>query len=353
MKKPIKRVQEVGFQFSFLRTSVGVLTSSAGSGVPPPVARNNSLGWGAGSDLDALMQRRNSSLGLSMMNDSEFKRRSSLNSLGPALGLDTGIDPTMPPHRPLVGGGAAAAYEAARADHYQQKREEQQRRASSLGLGMGGGMGGGGMSQMGLSVNPNQHYEMLKLHHMNLLNEIQETTLMMNLYQQQQLQQQQQQLQQQQASADLTGGSDQMTMLLQQQQSSSSAGMDFNSRGSLGLGTLGAPGLSASSGGAADQMNMLRQAPQAIQNNSVTPAPAPTSNAGSANNSGLKDELLKGQQEQAELEAKLQKLKDDIAKRQKEAEELEASASGDKKRDNLDLGDPSAKRQKVEGVLQS
>jgi hypothetical protein len=31
---------------------------------------------------------------------------------------------------------------------------------------------------------------MLKLHHMNLLNEIQETTLMMNLYQQQQLQQQ-------------------------------------------------------------------------------------------------------------------------------------------------------------------
>merc|ERR1719343_1117094 len=33
---------------------------------------------------------------------------------------------------------------------------------------------------------------MLKLHHMNLLNEIQETTLMMNLYQQQQLQQQQQ-----------------------------------------------------------------------------------------------------------------------------------------------------------------
>ena len=46
------------------------------------------------------------------------------------------------------------------------------------------------MPSFGLSVNPNQHYEMLKLHHMNLLNEIQETTLMMNLYQQQQLQQQ-------------------------------------------------------------------------------------------------------------------------------------------------------------------
>lgn len=63
---------------------------------------------------------------------------------------------------------------------------------------MSGGGGGGGNNNMpnsqmpafGLSVNPNQHYEMLKLHHMNLLNEIQETTLMMNLYQQQQLQQQ-------------------------------------------------------------------------------------------------------------------------------------------------------------------
>jgi hypothetical protein len=117
------------------------------------------LGWGSAADLDTLIQRRNSSLGLSIMNDSDFKRRSSLNSLGPALGLDTGVDPTMPPHRPLVGGGAAAAYEAARADHYQQKREEQQRRASGLGLGMGGSMGGGSMPQMGLSVNPNQHYE--------------------------------------------------------------------------------------------------------------------------------------------------------------------------------------------------
>jgi hypothetical protein len=112
--------------------------------------------WGSGTDLDTLMQRRSSSLGLSMLND-DINRRSSLGSLGPALGLDAGHvvgDPTMPPHRPLVGGGAAAAYEAARADHYAQKREEQQRRASSLGLGGMGG--GGGMPNMGLSVNPNQ-----------------------------------------------------------------------------------------------------------------------------------------------------------------------------------------------------
>merc|ERR1719410_3199507 len=92
---------------------------------------------------------------------------------------------------------------------------------------MGGGMGGNGMPQMGLSVNPNQHYEMLKLHHMNLLNEIQETTLMMNLYQQQQLQQQQQQLQQQQlidTSSLPSNPSDQILQLAQQQQLTSSGG---------------------------------------------------------------------------------------------------------------------------------
>merc|ERR1719223_1960183 len=70
---------------------------------------------------------------------------------------------------------------------------------SSLGLnsslGMPGFNVGNGMGQMrdnnsgNFSVNANEHYEMLKLHHMNLLNEIQETTLMMNLYQQQQMQQ--------------------------------------------------------------------------------------------------------------------------------------------------------------------
>jgi len=146
---------------------------------PPPVANNRKDSMGMGfTDLDNLMQqRRNSSLGLSMLND-DINRRSSLNSLG-TLGLDGGNGggggDSIPPHRPYVGGGAGAAFEAARADHYAQKREEQHRRANSLGLGAMGS-GPSQMPQMGLSVNPNQHYEMLKLHHMNLLNEIQETT---------------------------------------------------------------------------------------------------------------------------------------------------------------------------------
>ncbi len=112
--------------------------------------------------------------------------------------------------RPVVGGDSTSPYEAARADHYQKqagknkmkKDGDNSMNMSSMdammvgGMGMNNSMSGGGarggiaLPNFGLSVNPNQHYEMLKLHHMNLLNEIQETTLMMNLYQQQQQQQQ-------------------------------------------------------------------------------------------------------------------------------------------------------------------
>ena len=133
------------------KPGVPTLAGMVGPGIAD---RNNSMGgWSGapGADLNDLMMghgaRRNSSLGLSMMNDG---RRGSLTSLG-QVGLDTG-HPTMPPHRPLVGGGAAAAYEAARHDHFTQKSAEQQRRASSLGLGsLGGGLG-----NMGMSVNPTQ-----------------------------------------------------------------------------------------------------------------------------------------------------------------------------------------------------
>jgi hypothetical protein len=134
------------------------------------------------------------------------------------MGMNSGDNLNSSNHRPLVGGGPAAAFNAARDDHYRQMEEKTKNDSfggnqvnnnmnpmaglggnMSSGMGMGnmaGGGGGGGSNipSFGLSVNPNQHYEMLKLHHMNLLNEIQETTLMMNLYQQQQLQQQQQQM---------------------------------------------------------------------------------------------------------------------------------------------------------------
>eukprot|EP00934_Nitzschia_sp_Nitz4_P009029 Nitzschia sp. Nitz4//scaffold112_size70979//40328//42413//NITZ4_005904-RA/size70979-augustus-gene-0.85-mRNA-1//1//CDS//3329533271//9019//frame0 len=276
----------------------------------PPIPRNNSLGWATNADLDNLMQRRSSSIGLSMLSDKDLgPRRGSLSSLGPALGLDSN-DPAMPPHRPFVGGGAAAAYEAARADHYAQKREEQQRRGSSLGLGMGGSNIGGGGMQMGLSVNPNQHYEMLKLHHMNLLNEIQETTLMMNLYQQQQLQQQQQQLQQQQQQQ------------MQQQQEEQEAPIETTEEMEAGQEATTQSEVVQSevenNTGNESQAPAHKDEPQpqpaeAAAESKSTPAPAPEEK-----NDSLQDQL----NEQKALEERLKKLREDIARSEKEAEEI-------------------------------
>jgi hypothetical protein len=178
---------------------------------------------------------------------------------------------------------------------------------------------------------------MLKLHHMNLLNEIQETTLMMNLYQQQQLQQQQQQLQQQQATADQgsVGGDQQIAMLLQQ--GSALGGIDplfgngggLSQRGSLGLGV----GIDQQN----QQMQMLRQ-------QKLLQAAGPSGGSVSA-----QLDIVKGQQEQAALEERLQKLKDDIARRQKEADQLESSAKSSAQKRKADEGDkPSLKRVKAE-----
>eukprot|EP00557_Chaetoceros_sp_GSL56_P009280 CAMPEP_0176499078 /NCGR_PEP_ID=MMETSP0200_2-20121128/12711_1 /TAXON_ID=947934 /ORGANISM="Chaetoceros sp., Strain GSL56" /LENGTH=437 /DNA_ID=CAMNT_0017897425 /DNA_START=311 /DNA_END=1624 /DNA_ORIENTATION=+ len=135
-----------------------------------------------------------------------------------------------PPHRPLVGGGSAAAYEAARAEHYRQlaasnkdKGNDSNAREQNNGptpsstsaiapaqnilphsmenvsnFSTSNSMIESQATIGGLSMVANQHYEMLKLHHMNLLNEIQETTLMMNIYQQQLQQHQQLEMHQQQ-----------------------------------------------------------------------------------------------------------------------------------------------------------
>eukprot|EP00546_Thalassionema_frauenfeldii_P001753 CAMPEP_0178934410 /NCGR_PEP_ID=MMETSP0786-20121207/23846_1 /TAXON_ID=186022 /ORGANISM="Thalassionema frauenfeldii, Strain CCMP 1798" /LENGTH=394 /DNA_ID=CAMNT_0020612187 /DNA_START=598 /DNA_END=1782 /DNA_ORIENTATION=- len=287
------------------------------------INRNNSLGFlGGDAGLGELMQRRSSSLGLSLLPDSDLKRRNSSLNLSSAL---DGGDPSIPPHRPLVGGGSAAAYEAARADHYNNmaqkaRNEEQQRRASGLGS-----LGGG---QMGLSVNPNQHYEMLKLHHMNLLNEIQETTLMMNLYQQQQLQQQQQQLQQQDTSS--SGNSDQMALLLQQQ------GMGGQGRiGSLGLGGAGlGGGLGGAGTSAPSDMQALLRQQQLMSGNGGNNAP-----------SSMTKNDQPGQQvdteDEAALQQRLQALKEEISRHQKEAEELA-------KRDSVDQDQGNGEKRKLE-----
>ena len=118
-------------------------------------------------------------------------------------------------HSPIVGGGYAVAYEAACADHHRRSEEKHASKSKikmkggsnmnknlmddMVGGGMGvknamsggGGGGGGKMPPFGLSVDPNQHGKILKLH---LFHETQKfNTMVMKLYQQQQLQQQQQQ----------------------------------------------------------------------------------------------------------------------------------------------------------------
>ncbi|GAX23720.1 hypothetical protein FisN_12Hh297 [Fistulifera solaris] len=195
---------------------------TAPASVIAPVERRNSLAWGGDAELSALISKRNS-LGLSgIMND----RRGSLGSLGPVLGMD-GVDLG---HRPIGSGGSVTGFDSS-------FHQEQQRRSSSLGLGS---LNGGNLGNMGMS--------MLKLHHMNLLNEIQETTLMMNLYQQQQLQQQQQHLQSQ-VGSDISGNDAQMALLLQQQQNNQ------NSMDSM-FGTGAAQRLNGGLGGSHAQMQM-------------------------------------------------------------------------------------------------
>ena len=201
---------------------------------------------GLGFDANAFFaQRRNSSLAMSLFD--ENRRESNATAAAVPMGnLDLDKETAGQNHRPLVGGGSAAAYEAARADYYRKMGEQNNkssmdsldpsqtnrpslggqfglpnssRRLSSLGFGnlfnfdtsvpygvdtFNQANDSNVVANLGLSGNPNAHYEMLKLHHMNLLNEIQETTLMMNLYQQQQLQQQQQQRKLQQEQQLLT-----------------------------------------------------------------------------------------------------------------------------------------------------
>uniref|UniRef100_A0A7S1UXA0 Uncharacterized protein n=1 Tax=Grammatophora oceanica TaxID=210454 RepID=A0A7S1UXA0_9STRA len=282
--------------------------------------RNNSLGFGGGDFGDLMTARRNSSLGMSLLSD-DLKRRNSSLGLG-GLGTGDGADGGMPPHRPFVGGGSAAAYEAARADHYNNMSKQQERRASGLSLGGDGGMGAGGP---GLSVNPNQHYEMLKLHHMNLLNEIQETTLMMNLYQQQQLQQQQQQ------------------QMMNRNETSNSGTELMGSGGRLGsIGMGGAPGgagISSMMGGAGGASSSGgSNANNSNSSTKETPAPAPT---------GYNEE-------EERLKAKLRALEEDIERKKKEAAALDSanttsSSSAGDKRKSADNAEANTKKVKKSG----
>jgi len=339
-------------------------------------------------------------------------------------------------YRQLLGRGSAAAYEAARADHLKQSlmaqsksksstdkdklkemsltnngnfgglsllREENQDIAMGVNnpngrlsgatssasnnltstlaphslIGSGGQASGGGMPQLGLSVNPNQHYEMLKLHHMNLLNEIQETTLMMNLYQQQQLQQQQQQQRFQQNQLDqhsLAVTADQQLALQLAQQPTGTGNPFLES-----LYCMGAPGgmagqqsynplhqqtgfqqanqqvglgLGGSQGGgaASNQMQALLRQQNLLSGTMLTDPNSLQRRLNLTQQSPLlaQDQPLTLQEQEELCQARLQRLKQDIAERQRVADVLEgASPSLATKQNFVDDGAPY-KRQRVD-----
>jgi len=289
-------------------------------------------------------------------------------------------------HRPLVGGGSAAAYEAARADHYRKLEEKQTGKIKGEGNNMGmngmasnGGMnmnnsmpsGGNVMPVSGLSVNPNQHYEMLKLHHMNLLNEIQETTLMMNLYQQQQLQQQGGGDEGGNNSMANGGGGDSMpnggnnmggggnpagggnqmgrntgNLMMGGRGNGNQMGGNGNQMGGGGNGNqmgggrnlIGMMNQSQGMGGGSTHSDASQaQVPNQERPNSRSSGSAASGNGPTSSNSH--DDKSTG-----ERAAWLRKLKEDIAQRESEAAELEASLGADKRRNEGDGGDSSNKR---------
>jgi len=357
--------------------------------------RNNSLGFDPSIFLGG-DQRRNSSLTMSGYINPSSNETSKIRSNSPDL--------VAPPHRPLVGGGSAAAYEAARADHYrklaEQKKSQKQdgssssvisessnsleksqksnskissffqqpsrvnshnlptSNSSSLNISTSESSnqhGTGGMPNLNISVNANQHYEMLKLHHMNLLNEIQETTLMMNLYQQHQLQlqqQQQQELMQQQQQQQ------QQKKLLEE-----AATGDFNSKLSLlaaqgslmpnresGYGQLGFSETDVKNGKDTPADSELTQTAVSISElDESTPALSHEMTSGMTESTGTSQIEttvdctnsstmdMKSSPTKASREDQLRKIQEEIAERQRMLKELENL--DDKSEDgNVELG---------------
>ena len=215
---------------------------------------------------------------------------------GAAGGIGAAAGPTGAARRPFVGGGAAAAYEAARADHYRNLAEKQRSgvampKSSSL-------VGSSAMAGLEPSARLRQQYEMLKLHQMSLLGEIQETTMMMNLYQQQMLQHQHQQhqLHQQQMQQRLQQQQEQHLQQQQQQQQSSAITSQEMSVSSRLRGSGGAQHYEMQ-----QQENQQQEKQMKVGNYSIQTVPNETADE-------PVDEIRKLKEEIAEQERKLREL---------------------------------------------
>ena len=137
-----------------------------------------------------------------------------------------------------------------------------------------------------------------------------------------------------------------MALLLQQQAGAASGGASGMDSGMFTAQQRGSLGLGASASGNNQQMEQLLRQQQMMQ---AAGSGGAGSGAGgpSTPSAAQNAELLKGQQEQAALEGRLQKLKEDIARRQQEADGLDTKAGGDKRKADDTAG--PAKKVKTEG----
>lgn len=164
--------------------------------------------------------------------------------------------------------------------------------------------------------NPSQHYEMLKLHHMNLLNEIKETTLLMNLFKKHRLQKSALENPSGTPLLDLLRGTPRPSLQeqlqqIQQQQAQQQQQNILN----IGMGSSGA--------GSAQMENFLRQ------------YSAPSDNAQTSSMGNQLDSSKSKDQEIVVGDHKLMKIKEEIAALQRKAQELESrTGSGDSGKDS-------------------
>jgi len=203
---------------------------------------------------------------------------------------------------------------------------------------------------------------MLKLHHMNLLNEIQETTLMMNLYQQQQMQQQQQLQNQSALDTPSSAADQQLIQLAKQQRLSGGSNPLFDSFYGMGAGSgamssqqfpalhpqasqqmgLGALG---GSPGTSNQMQALLNQQNLLSGGMMDSSALPGMNNRQNQMFGTDNQNVSLEEQEEMCQARLLKLKQDIAERQRRAEVSSGTSTIDK-RGLMGNGDGSSKRAK-------
>ena len=330
----------------FLKSEIGLFdddgaagAAGAGAGTGGGVPGSISISAGGGGDHGALggatsagsvMQRRLSNAALQM----------SLGLGGLSRGI--GLDELVASSNPTPGAAVGSAVMSRSA-------------SAMLGAGPLGGLGSGSsalaaVSGLGPNATPSQHYEMLKLHHMNLLQEIQETTMMMNLYQQQMLQEQQEQLQQEQlkrqqlAAVSPQIGTSMHQQIQANQQLQAAAPHQQQVQAQMQSEAQQARPSTNSQMQQSQQQLQLQQQQLQLQNQAE----------GNPNNNYAGQQAIPGEATDESAEESIRKLRAEIAERERKMQELtsvggdpEAAATNNMKRRVGDHEDEASKRAKM------